>query len=137
MKRLKYTGHSLSVFQPATEDQIDSIWSFMERIDSTVSRTDTTQAKIRSKKKLKDFLESHCKCRYVLFHGDPTTVLERFDGMHQIVTSESTFLFSVYFITSGYVLVSDRNSRISLKTLDWKARLTPFLFGPEPVSVLE
>ena len=63
-QRLMLKEEPFSVFTPASEEVISSLWENIQQIDSSLERKDTTQKLIQDKKQLIDFLESHCKVRH-------------------------------------------------------------------------
>ena len=65
--RLTYSKIPLQIFEPATSESIDDLWSQMGMIDPTLSRGDTTRAIVQSKIKFQEFYEKHCRDRHHQF----------------------------------------------------------------------
>ena len=65
--RLTYSKIPLQIFEPATSESIDDLWSQMSKIDPTLSRGDTTRAIVQSKIKFQKFYEKHCRDRHYQF----------------------------------------------------------------------
>ena len=66
-RRLAYSKIPLQIFEPATSESIDDLWSQMSKIDPTLSRGDTTRAIVQSKIKYQEFYEQHCRDRHYYF----------------------------------------------------------------------
>ena len=66
-EQLVYSGESLKVYPPATEDQISALWQEMNKIDPTLNRTDTSHASVQDKAEFQAFFEKHCRARHYMF----------------------------------------------------------------------
>ena len=66
-ERLVYSGESLKVYPPTTEDQISALWQEMNEIDPTLNRTDTSRASVQDKAEFQAFFEKRCRARHYMF----------------------------------------------------------------------
>ena len=66
-RRLTYSKIPLQIFEPATSESIDNLWSQKSKIDPTLSRGDTAQAIVQSKIKFQEFYKKHCRDRHCHF----------------------------------------------------------------------
>ncbi len=62
-KRLTFGKTPISIFEAASDVDIEGMWLEIKRIDEAIQRNDTTKSKISSRNDLKDFLTTHCKAR--------------------------------------------------------------------------
>ena len=65
--RLNLKGKPLIVQESAPDEEIESLWSEILRVDHTLTRSDTTKKTIKDKEKLLKFLESHCRETHYAF----------------------------------------------------------------------
>ena len=65
--KLKLKDKSFSTFQPATDGEIEALWSTIHLIDQSLTPQDKTKKSIHAKKAFLDFLQTHCKSRQYLF----------------------------------------------------------------------
>ena len=65
--RLSLKGKSFKNIAAADVNAINSLWEELAKIDASVSRNDTTKAKIKSKPDLLKFLETHCLQQHYMF----------------------------------------------------------------------
>ena len=66
-ERLVYSGEPLRSFNPATEEEINVLWSEITKIDPSLSPSDSTTATISKKEVFMNFYNTHCKSRHYLF----------------------------------------------------------------------
>lgn len=64
---LKLKEKPFSVFVAATEEEIQSLWDNVRKVDGSLERTDTTKVLTKRKKELQEFMQSHCKIRHYMF----------------------------------------------------------------------
>ena len=65
--RLKLKEKPFSVFVAATEEEIQSLWDNVRKIDGSLERTDTTKVLTKGKEELQEFMQNHCKIRHYMF----------------------------------------------------------------------
>lgn len=55
------------MFTAATEEEIQSLWDDVRKIDGSLEPADTTKVLTKGKKELQEFMQSHCKVRHYMF----------------------------------------------------------------------
>ena len=65
--QLKLKEKPFIIFESASEEDIDAIWKEILKVDQSLTTSDTTKLKIRTKEQFKSFLLSHCCQRHYMF----------------------------------------------------------------------
>ena len=65
--RLKLKGEPFNHFCPASDIEIQSLWEEIKKVDDTMTVLDTTTKALLSRRKLQDFIQSHCNSRHYMF----------------------------------------------------------------------
>ena len=66
-ERLVYSGDPITSFIPATDKEMNLLWSETTKIDQSISPSDSTTAAITKKDVFMNFYQTHCKSRHYLF----------------------------------------------------------------------
>ena len=66
-ERLVYSGDPITSFIPATDKEMNLLWSEITKIDQSLSPSDSTTAAITKKDVFMNFYQTHCKSRHYLF----------------------------------------------------------------------
>ena len=65
--RLKQKDKNFKTFHSASDEDINKLWTEILKIDPTLTPSDTTKEKIKSKEKLIEFMKGHCVQRHYMF----------------------------------------------------------------------
>ena len=65
--RLNLKGKPFIVQESASDEEVESLWSEIMRVDDTLMSSNTTKKAIKEKEKLQKFLESHCRKTHYAF----------------------------------------------------------------------
>ena len=74
--RMTYSGIPLQMFQAASLESIDNLWSNMNNIDTNLSRSDTTRVVVQNKAEFQEFYKKHCLDRHYMFSVKKCTETE-------------------------------------------------------------
>ena len=55
------------MFAAATEEEIQSLWDDVRKIDGPLEPTDTTKVLTKGKRELQEFMQSHSEVRHYMF----------------------------------------------------------------------
>ena len=65
--QLKLKDKPFITFESAKDEEIDTMWKEILKVDQTLTTSDTTKLKISTKEQFKSFLVSHCCQQHYMF----------------------------------------------------------------------